>query len=370
MTKKAFFIASTGQNVGKTTICLGLLSGLKKRNMKVGFFKPIGQEHVETETGLHVDKDVVLFREYFKLTDPYEEMSPVLFPKGFTRDYLDGKLEKKALIERIKTSFDKISHRHALTVVEGTGHVGVGSIVNLNNAQVAAHLDLPLILVASGGLGSAFDELALNKTLCDTHNVKVAGIILNRVLSDKREMVIHYMKKALARWKLPLIGCIPFDPFLSNPSMKDFEILFDTTLLTGLEHRLRHFKHTRLVATSVEMYKDLIVKNQLIITPAKREDIILATLTKHWDLKITSPDEDLKAGIILTGSIPPRESLVEQIKQAEIPMIYAPVSSYNAMKMITSFTAKIRKEDEEKVKEAIDIVESHIDFDTLLSVIS
>ena len=51
MKEKGFFVAATGQNVGKTTVCLGLVSGLKKRLASVGYMKPIGQEHIETESG-------------------------------------------------------------------------------------------------------------------------------------------------------------------------------------------------------------------------------------------------------------------------------------------------------------------------------
>jgi len=47
MGRKAIFIAATGQNVGKTTICLGLPAGLRKRFSRVGFIKPVGQQHVE-----------------------------------------------------------------------------------------------------------------------------------------------------------------------------------------------------------------------------------------------------------------------------------------------------------------------------------
>ena len=65
MKKTAFFIGSTGQNVGKTTTCLGLLAGFKKRVKDVGFLKPIGQEHVESASGLIVDKDVILFKDFF-----------------------------------------------------------------------------------------------------------------------------------------------------------------------------------------------------------------------------------------------------------------------------------------------------------------
>lgn len=366
---KGFFVAATGQHVGKTTTCLGLMAGLMKRHQKVGFLKPVGQEHVETETGIRVDKDVLLFKDHFGLKDDYSLMSPVLFPRGFTRDYLDGKVSEEDLQGKIETSFEAIQSQNETLVVEGTGHVGVGSIVNLSNAKVASFLGLKMILIASGGLGSSFDALAVNKALCDAYNVSIAGVILNRVLDDKRDMVLAYMEKALSRWDIPILGCIPFDPFLSNPSMKDFEVLFKATLLSGEEHHMRHFRHTRLVATSLKNFRELILPNQLIITPANREDIILATLTKHWDVKIANPADDLEAGMILTGGTPPRQTIVEALKKANIPMLYAPVSSYKAMEMITSYTVKIRKEDKEKIQEAVELVESHIDFEKLSKVI-
>lgn len=361
----SLFIAATGQNVGKTTTCLGLLSGLKKRHKSVGFIKPVGQEHIETETGVHVDKDVVLFKSYFKLQDPYEEMSPVLFPRGFTRDYLDGNVDHQDLVQKILHSFESITSRNKMTVIEGTGHTGVGSIVDLNNAQVAAILKCPVILVASGGLGSSFDELSLNYTQCEKYGIRVAGVILNRVLEEKREMILEYVPKALKRWNLPLLGCIPFSPFLSTPTMSDFELLFQTKLLSGDEHRLRHFQHIRLVATSVEMFRTRIAPNQLIITPADREDIVLATLTRYWDIKIAHSEDDLETGILLTGKTPPKSTLIEQIRKAKIPMLYAPVSSFVAMKMINSYTSKIRKDDRQKIEEAVKVVETHIDFEKL-----
>jgi len=367
---KGFFIAATGQNVGKTTTCLGLLSGLKKIYQKIGFIKPVGQEHIETDGGDHVDKDVLLFKTYFNLLDPYEEMSPVLLPRGFTRDYLDGLVDHDDLVEKIKTSYRSITSRNEITVIEGTGHTGVGSIIDLNNAQVAAHLKSPVIIVASGGLGSSFDELTLNYTQCEKYGVKVAGVILNRVLEDKREMILEYIPKALKKWNIPLLGCIPYNSFLSSPTMNDFELLFKTALLTGEEFRLRHFEHIRLVATTVEMYKTLIIPKQLIITPAGREDIILATLTRYWDLKIAHPEETLETGIILTGKTPPKNSIIEQIKKANIPMMYAPVSSFVALKMMNTYTTKIRKDDILKIDAAVSLVESHIDFDLLSSIIS
>ncbi|MBU6384202.1 MAG: AAA family ATPase [Verrucomicrobia bacterium] len=362
---KSLFVAATGQNVGKTTTCLGLVSGLIRRHNSVGFIKPVGQEYIEVETGLHVDKDVLLFKSHFELSDPYEEMSPVLFPRGFTRDFLDGRIDHRALTGKIEQAHRAIAQRHAVTVIEGTGHTGVGSIVDLNNAQVAALLKAPVLLVASGGLGSSFDELTLNYFACEKFGAKVAGVILNRVLDSKRDMILDYVPKALARWNVPLLGCIPYTPFLSTPTMGDFEILFQTKMLAGAQHRVRHFQSIRLVAGSVEMYRSQILSHELIITPAIREDIILAALTKYWDSKIAHPNEELELGLILTGKTPPKESIVEQIRKAGWPVLYAPLSSFAVMKMVNSYTSKFRKDDPLKIKEAIQVVETHIDFEKL-----
>lgn len=360
MPRKAIFVAATGQNVGKTTICLGMIAAFKKKFPKLGFMKPVGQQHERVENDLLVDKDVVLFKEYFNLPARYENMSPVIFPRGFTRDYIDGKISVLDLKNKILSSFELIQSDNDFTIVEGTGHVGVGSIVDLNNAMVASSLGLEVVIIAKGGLGSTFDELALNKALCDQLGVKIAGVILNRVIPEKKEMILHYISRVLKRWDVPLIGSIPFNRFLSTPAMEDFETLFNTKMLSGHHYHYRHFETIRLVATSVETFKERLFSNQLIVTPATRQDIIRCMIERRTHL-----NHDPEHGLILTGRHPPRPSLIKELQKADIPSLYADCSSFDAMRMITSFTAKIRKEDTTKVEKAIELVESHLDLSTL-----
>lgn len=364
MQSKGFFIASTGQNIGKTTTSLGIVAGLKKIGIETGFMKPVGQEQVETSGGDFVDKDVLLFKERFGLKDKDKDLSPVLIPSGFTRDFLDHKIDSDKLKKTIIASYKTLKKNYDCMIVEGTGHVGVGSIVDLNNAQVAKALNLPILLVASGGLGSSFDELTLNKMVCDFYGVKIIGVILNRVREDKKQMVSSYMTKALDRWNIPLIGCIPYDDLLSHPTMQDLEILFKTSLITATKERLRHFRELRLVAAPMEIYREMISAHEIILTPANREDIILSTISKHFEMK--QRGQDLGAGFILTGEHPPRHFIIEQIQKAAIPMLYTPLPSHTALQMLHSYTAKIRKEDREKIEEAIEVVEKNIDFSTLL----
>jgi phosphate acetyltransferase len=364
MRKKAIFIAATGQNVGKTTLCLGIVAGLKKRFPSVGFIKPVGQQHVKIDETTNVDKDVILFKKHFSLETPWKDMSPVIIPNGYTRSFLDGEISENSILEKIDTSFTNVASINDYTVVEGTGHVGVGSIVNINNAVIAARLGLDIVLIASGGLGSAHDELALNISLCQQQGARVRGVILNRVIEDKREMILDYFPKSLKKWGIPLIGCVPYNELLSQPTIQDFANLFSAQLFSGEQHRFRHFRHMRLVADSVEAYSCTQSPNELIITPASREEIILANVKKHMSL-INCPEEGFAGGMILTGYTPPSPAIIAKVNELNIPALYAPVCSYDAMKMITSFTSKIRTEDLIKVEKAISVVEQHIDYDRL-----
>jgi AAA domain len=83
--QRPIFVAATRQHVGKTTVSLAMMSGLKKRFNKVGFIKPVGQQHVKVQRSkkntensinnnkdgagddLRVDKDVCLIKEHFRL---------------------------------------------------------------------------------------------------------------------------------------------------------------------------------------------------------------------------------------------------------------------------------------------------------------
>lgn len=73
-------------------------SGLVRRwgQGKVAYMKPLGQRYVDVTlpNGMvhKVDRDVEVVRRTFGLKDPWECMSPVVFPPGYTRDCIDGKV--------------------------------------------------------------------------------------------------------------------------------------------------------------------------------------------------------------------------------------------------------------------------------------
>lgn len=95
-----------------------------------------------------VDKDVVLVREYFGLNHiDYQDMSPVIVPRGYTRDYVDGKISFDDQVEAVESSMSRIAAKSDAVLIEGTGHCAVGSIVGLNNAKVASLLGADMVLM-------------------------------------------------------------------------------------------------------------------------------------------------------------------------------------------------------------------------------
>eukprot|EP00287_Rhodomonas_sp_CCMP768_P028274 CAMPEP_0202846606 /NCGR_PEP_ID=MMETSP1389-20130828/73237_1 /ASSEMBLY_ACC=CAM_ASM_000865 /TAXON_ID=302021 /ORGANISM="Rhodomonas sp., Strain CCMP768" /LENGTH=146 /DNA_ID=CAMNT_0049524197 /DNA_START=1 /DNA_END=437 /DNA_ORIENTATION=+ len=135
---------------------------------------------------------------------------------------LDEQVSRSELRTKCVESFERILPEAEYLVVEGTGHIGVGSIIDLNNAQVAAALGIDVVIVAPGGLGISFDMLAVNFAALKEHGVKLKGVVLNKVDPDKLPMIVHYYEKALNMWGVPLMGVVPDDPTLSHVSMRSF----------------------------------------------------------------------------------------------------------------------------------------------------
>lgn len=378
--QRPIFMAATKQHVGKTSCSLAVISGLQKRFEKVGFIKPVGQQHVPVESAnlgrtLRVDKDVCLIREHFQLHHiDYQYLSPVIIPKGYTKDYIDGKISDTGQMKQIFSSFEQINDVSDVMMCEGTGHCAVGSIVGLNNAKVAGLIGADMVLVANGGLGSAFDELELNRVLCQHHGVRLAGVIINKVIPEKYEQTKKYMSEALMNtWGVPLLGCIPDRPFLGCPAIADLEKLFGTQMICGEKARMKHYNvdDANVVTTSLSRFlENLRTKpsRTLYICHVTRNDIILGFLGEYQRRRLRNIP--FEAALVICGRKGKYRmnadvaAMMEGIEDA--PIIYAQNTCHEALEKIIEFTPKLNIHDTNRVTKAVDHYEPYIDFDELL----
>lgn len=370
------YVAATRQHVGKSSVSLALMSGLQKRVEQVGFIKPVGQQSLKVVdddgTEMRVDKDVVLVKEHFNLDHvSYRYMSPVLIPQGYTKDYVDGKISNASQKDLIIQHFNEVSRRSSIVLAEGTGHCAVGSIIGAGNAKVASWIGAKMVLVANGGLGKAFDELELNRVLCEHFNVPIAGVIINKVQVDKYEQTRYYLEKALQDfWDIPLLGCIPDRPFLGCPALVDLERKLGGSFLSGGSHALRHYavSDLNLVATSLTVFLEQLrtrPSRTLYVCHASRNDILLGFLGEHQRRK--NRGEVLEAALIVCEGHELDPHLVDMFAMDyDPPILVVPEPTSVVMEQIHSFTPKLHARDTARVAATVDHYEPYIDFDLLL----
>ena len=231
-------------------------------------------------------------------------MSPVHIPRGFTQAYIDGKVVED-LPARIRAAHATFAADRDMLLIEGTGHAGVGAVIGLSNAVVAAMLGAPAVIVSEGGVGRPIDEIVLNEALFERAGVRVAGAIVNKVDLAAKPDLARTLERGLARHGIPLLGVLPYRPILSNPTLAmvlegvhgetihpgpDLDLVIGGVAIGAMEPRAHAPAHRR--------------RASLVIVPGDREDVIAAIVHAH---RIGAPAGGDALGLVLTGGYRPRK---------------------------------------------------------------
>jgi hypothetical protein len=381
---RQLFLAATGQNRGKTTACVGLLDGFRRRGYRTGFSKPVGQRTmiIDGEPG---DEDAVLMKTIFDLPDPYTAMSPIHIPRGFTKRYLAGDIVED--MEGPILAAQRFFADHDIWLIEGTGHAGVGAVVGLSNARVASMLRAPTVIISEGGVGRPIDEIVLNASHFEAHGVPVAGAIVNKIRVDESPGIEKTLERGLALHGIPLLGVLPYKPILSSPTLDmvlrgvkgtvicpgpDLDRVIDGVAIGAMEpnHMLEH-----------------IGPGTLVIVPGDREDAILTlaaahlpdsaparavehleTLVDETPGAIDAGPESKALGIILTGGYEPRPEVLAAIRHANLFAAIVPEDTYTVASEVHDLLVKTHPADVGKIELIKELVWEHLQMDRFLEV--
>jgi BioD-like phosphotransacetylase family protein len=356
------FVAATEQNVGKTTTSLGLYGVLRKRFGSIGFIKPVGQRFIEIE-GKRIDEDSVLIRDTFDTQIPIEDMSPIAVEPDFTRRYIEAS-NGDQLVRRIRHSFDRASWEKNFAIIEGTGHAGVGSVFDLSNARVASLLKSKVLLVTPGGIGRPIDEAAMNKALFDAAGVEVIGVIMNKVVQSKYDYISDFARRGFARLGLELLGVLPQERMLSEPTLQDVCGVIRGEVLAGGEQLRVRAGNVMIGAMQPANVLDRLEDRTLLVVPGDREDIILAAIS-FAQAPESIADHGL-VGMVLSESLRPGRVVEELIAAAPLPIIASPMDSYTIASRIHSMTVKTLPGDFDKIERIQSLVSEHVNVDRIL----
>lgn len=357
------FIAATEQNTGKTTTSLGLYGALRQRFPSIGFIKPVGQRFTEID-GKQIDEDSVLIRETFNTQIPIEDMSPIAVEPDFTRRYIESS-NSEVLEKRIRNSFDRACWEKDFAIIEGTGHAGVGSVFDLSNAKVAKLLQSKVVLVTPGGIGRPIDEAAVNRALFDREGVEVIGVVMNKVLPSKHDYISEFARRGFKRLGLELLGVIPQERMLSEPTMLDVCMNIRGEIIAGATLMRRHVSSVMIGAMQPSNVLARLEPRTLLVVPGDREDIILAAHSDSEQASQEGRECDI-SGMVLSESLRPQGPVAHLIENSRLPVIASPMDSYAIASRIHSMTVKTLPGDAEKIARIQHLVSQHVDVDRIL----
>ncbi|HXE41554.1 MAG TPA: AAA family ATPase [Candidatus Baltobacteraceae bacterium] len=353
------FIAATRQNDGKTTTSLGLIAALQEFFPRIGYIKPVGQRFVEIESE-KIDEDSVLMDSVYRMNTPLVDMSPIAVEPDFRRKYLQA-ANNDALVKKIQKAFDRVAWEKDFVLCEGSGHAGVGSVFDLSNARVAKLLGAKVIIVSQGGIGKPIDEISLNQALFEKEDVEIIGVILNKVLGEKIEYVSDFARRGLKRKGLELLGVLPHQQILSNPTLDLIREELRAELLNAPPALNALVDDVVVGAMSAQNAIPFFKRGVLLITPGDREDLVLAAGAT------TNPNsEDKMAGIILTGGLRPGANVLKAIQSMPIPVLLAKADSYEVASKVNNLIVKTRPADAEKISLIRDIVAKHVNVKKII----
>ncbi len=358
---RKIFIAATDQNCGKTTASLSLLHLAIKKYPRVGFIKPLGPKPTLLN-GIIVDKDAALMAQVFGLGRDLRYMSPVVLHPDTTRRMLKGEIDPKELEEQMLESFAVLDKKYDYLIIEGSGHPGVGSVVNLSNARVAKLLNAKVLLITGGGIGNVIDSVHLNNALFDKEGVEVCAIMPNKLIPEKRDRTLEYLRQALAKESYQVIGGFNYQPVLANPTLQRVAKILDLEICGNRRESKRIIHHLQIGAPSTQRVTELLRDSSLVIVTSSRDEL-LVTLANMYQI----PEYRQKLVGLLIPGVHKVSAITQQIlDRSRIPYLRTENHTTGILyRTINEDVYKLLAEDTEKIDLVRNLSETRFDFATL-----
>ncbi|MER7013377.1 cobyrinate a,c-diamide synthase [Saccharopolyspora sp. NPDC000359] len=214
-------LAAPASGQGKTTVATGLLGALRRRGTDVAPFK-VGPDYIDP--GYH----------RIAAGRPGRNLDPVLVGEQRIAPLFRHGAAELSVVEGVMGLFD--------------GRIGPGGGLAVGStAHVAELLDAPVVLVVDARGQSHSLAALLHGFRSYRPEVRVAGVILNRVGSPRHEQVLRDAADAAG---LPVLGAVPRAADLAVPSRH-------LGLVTAVEHGAEAVRAvdamTEVVASSVDL---------------------------------------------------------------------------------------------------------------------
>ena len=342
-----FYFIPTRQNVGLTSVTLGVVRALQRQGYRVGFAKPVAQEDTTNEHSIHFAREICLIEA----------------PTAVSIVQADDRLaagQEPELLEDVVSLCMRAAEGTDVLVIEGMHTDAIHPFTPRLNAEIARSLKAEIILVASAkgsnGHGNAVEEINHMAQRMSKVGCHIAGAIINKAPAKFDAEAARHALGDIALW-----GVVHYDPILRAPRTLDVARHLSARVLNEGEIATRRVLETAIAARSVAEMVHRLVPGVLIMAAGDRDDIMLATA-------LSASNGVQLAGLVLThgSEIDPRiRRLASQAFDRGLPILSVANDSYITATHIDHMPSAVPPDDTVRINAVLDAVAEQLSPETL-----
>lgn len=349
VTRKSVYVAAPEGRVGKSAVALGLIDELQRQVGEVGIFRPL----------VDADGDAItrILLEATGSKQSYEETVGVTFNQAMRNP--------QESLSEIVSRYGALTDRFEAIVIVGSDYSGVSSPTELNfNAQIAANLNAPVILVVSGrdrDTEKVMGSISTARAVFERTHDRIISVVATGVPSENVDELQQAMRG------LPedeLTFAIPDSRVLNAPSVREqFEAL-GAQFLRGDETQLdREALDVVICAMTLPNVLDHLTAEATAVIASDRLDLLPGLLLANASGQFPS-----LAAIFLVGGYPLPESFMRLIdaNPSGVPIGVVQRGSYHTASKLHSLHGSTLGS-KRKVDEARRLFQDHVDAAKLLA---
>lgn len=338
---QTFLVTPARQNVGLTSVALGIVRALQRLGVEVRFAKPVAQDAN--------DNSVFFAHQTFQIPVP-EALSMQESAERIAANQTDE------LLEEIVDLCMNAGNGASVLVIEGLHTDESNSFVSQLNVSIANSLKAEVIVVADASEKSAITDSRLCISQFVNEGCKVAGVIFNKAAEGFDRNLAQKLLKKTSIW-----GVVHENPLLRAPRTLDVATCLNAEIVVQGELATRRVTETMIAIRSVAECIPRLLPGALVVTSGDRDDIILASaLAASRGIEL--------AGLLLTygSSISPQVmQLASPALSTGLPILRTSDDSFTTAQRVSNIPGAVPYDDTERMNAVLDTVAEHLDNETI-----
>lgn len=211
---KAFFVAGTDTEVGKTFASCALLAAANEKGLSTMALKPIAagaDEYIRDNDKVEWrNEDAVALMLHMSVNLPYAQVNPVLL-KEPASPHIAAALERRVPSASRMTGVCRgaLMQKPDLAIVEGAGGWRVPISPRETMADLAKQLDLNVILVVGLRLG-CLNHAMLTAEAIKRDGLELAAWVANSITPEPMSFEAENIATLRSAIRAPLLGHLPY----------------------------------------------------------------------------------------------------------------------------------------------------------------